>query len=123
MPGGRGRYGDGALWQLDDGSWRGAVDLGRDPDTGLRVRKWVRGRTKGEATRKLADLRDKYRAGELSAHTRRGITVSEWLSQWLSGPARLRLGEDMQRRYAQICRDHINTTHPTNRVSPLEWCR
>lgn len=106
----RGRYGDGAVYQTAEGLWRGSVDLGRDPTTGKRVRRYVRGRTKGEVNRKIQDLRDKHRAGEITVHTRRTLTVAEWLDQWLSGPAKLRLGEDMQIRYAQICRDHITPT-------------
>jgi integrase len=106
----RGRYGDGAVYQTAEGLWRGSVDLGRDPTTGKRVRRYVRGRTKGEVNRKIQDLRAKHRAGEITVHTRRSLTVAEWLDQWLAGPAKLRLGEDMQIRYAQICRDHITPT-------------
>lgn len=53
--------------------------------------------------------------------SRRDITLAEWLDQWLSGPAKLRLGEDMQRRYAQIVRDHINPAIgrvPLSRLAP-----
>lgn len=117
----RGRYGDGAVYQTDDGGWRGSVDLGRDATTGRRVRKYVRGKTKAEAVRKIAELRDRHRAGDLTAAKRRSLTLAEWLEQWLAGPAKLRLGEDMQRRYAQICRDHIVPTlggWPIDRLTP-----
>ncbi len=120
MPG-RGRYGDGAVYKTTDGGWRGSVDLGRNPDTGRRVRRYVRGRTKGEVNRKIQEIRDRYRGGEINAQTRRSLTVKEWLDQWLAGPAKLRLGEDMQRRYAQICRDHVTPTLgriPLERLSP-----
>jgi integrase len=117
----RGRYGDGAVYQTADGTWRGCVELGRDPASGKRLRKYVSGRTKGEANRKIRELRDQVRGGEVTARTRQQLTVAEWLDQWLSGPAKLRLGEDMQRRYAQIIRDHINPTLgriPLNRLTP-----
>ena len=117
----RGRYGDGAVYQTEDGAWRGTVDLGRDPTTGRRIRKYVRGKSKGEVNRKIAALRDKHRAGEITVQSRRSLTLAEWLDQWLAGPAKLRLGEDMQKRYAQICRDHIKPTlgaWPLDRLSP-----
>lgn len=117
----RGRYGDGAVYQMQDGTWRGCVELGRDPASGKRLRKYVRGRTKGEANRKIRELRDQVRGGEVTVQSRRQLTVAEWLDQWLSGPAKLRLGEDMQRRYAQIVRDHINPSLgriPLNRLTP-----
>lgn len=117
----RGRYGDGAVYQTDDGSWHGTVDLGRDPTTGRRIRKYVRAKTRGEANKKVAELRDKHRAGEVTVQNRRSLTLAEWLDQWLAGPAKLRLGEDMQRRYAQICRDHIKPTlgnWPLDRLTP-----
>ncbi|HEY5515840.1 MAG TPA: site-specific integrase, partial [Pengzhenrongella sp.] len=121
MAAARGRYGDGAVYQTDDGAWRGTVDLGRDPTTGRRIRKYVRCKTRGEAIKKIAALRDKHRAGELTVQSRRSLTLAEWLDQWLAGPAKLRLGEDMQRRYAQICRDHIKPTlgsWPIDRLTP-----
>ena len=117
----RGRYGDGAVYKTSAGDYRGTVDLGRDPATGRRVRKYVRGKTRGEAIKKVAEERDKHRAGELTVQTRRSLTLAEWLDQWLDGPARLRLGEDMQRRYTQICRDHIKPTlgsRPLNKLTP-----
>ena len=117
----RGRRGDGAVYQLADGTWRGAVELGRDPSTGRRTRKYVSGRTKGEANRKIRALRDQVSGGEVTLQTRRDITLGEWLDQWLAGPAKLRLGEDMQRRYAQIVRDHISPSIgrvPLNRLTP-----
>ncbi len=117
----RGRYGDGAVYQMGDGTWRGCVELGRDPASGRRLRKYVRGRTKGEATRKIRELRDQVRGGEVTVQSRHQLTVSEWLDQWISGPAKLRLGEDMQRRYGQIIRDHINPSLgriPLNRLGP-----
>ncbi len=117
----RGRRGDGAVYQLADGTWRGAVELGRDPSTGRRTRKYVSGRTKGEANRKIRALRDQVSGGEVTLQTRRDITLGEWLDQWLAGPAKLRLGEDMQRRYAQIVHDHISPSIgrvPLNRLTP-----
>lgn len=41
--------GDGSIFQLPDGSWRGIVDLGWHG--GRRRRKYVRGRTKSEVVR------------------------------------------------------------------------
>ena len=117
----RGRYGDGAVYKMEDGTWRGCVELGRDPVSGRRLRKYVRGRTKGEATKRIRELRDEVRGGAITAQSRRHLTVAEWLAQWLAGPAKLRLGEDMQRRYAQIVRDHINPSLgriPLNQLSP-----
>src|SRR5665647_3707674 len=95
MAAARGRYGDGAVYQTDDGAWRGTVDLGRDPTTGRRIRKYVRGKTRGEAIKKIAALRDKHRAGELTVQSRRSLTLAEWLDQWLAGAVLVPEGRDL----------------------------
>jgi integrase len=46
--------GEGSAYRLEDGSWRGFVDLGWQD--GRRRRKYVRGKTKTEVQRKIRHL-------------------------------------------------------------------
>lgn len=71
---GRRARGDGAVYfDQARGVWVGAVELGRDPETGRRVRRKVSGATKTEAKDRLGALRDeKHRTGTVG---RRDITV------------------------------------------------
>lgn len=101
----RSRYGDGSTYQVADGSWRASVDLGRDAVSGKRVRKVVRGRTRRDVDRKITDLRDRHRAGDLTVAPGSRLTVGGWLDQWLTGPARQQVSEDTLRRYQGLV-DH-----------------
>lgn len=105
----RGRYGEGGVWQLADGSWRGSVDLGHDPVTGKRARKMVRGRTRAEANRKVREYRDQAAGGSLTVDTRARarLTVGSWLREWLDGPCALKVQGDTWRRYDGIVRNHL----------------
>lgn len=72
--------GDGCVYRLQDGSWRGYVSLGRGPD-GKPRRRWARARTKTALLVKLAEIRDAVARDELPA-TRR-VTVARYLQEWL----------------------------------------
>lgn len=101
----RGRPGDGGVYEIADGTWRGSVDLGRNPVTGKRDRKTVRGKSRVEVRRKVTALRDRHRAGDPTVApgaAGAGLTVGGWLDLWLDGPARAKVREDTWRRYKGI---------------------
>jgi integrase len=77
------------VWQEDDGSWRGRVEFPRNPVTGKRVRRYVRGKSKAKVNAKIKTLLEKrvdHRALSLATGRHR-ITVGEWLTRWLDAGA------------------------------------
>ena len=65
--------------------WVGAIDLGRNPQTGGRVRRKVSAPTKDESAReKLAELWDEHRRTGTVA--RRDTTVEQVVADWLANP-------------------------------------
>src|SRR5438309_1263134 len=80
----RGR-GDGSIYfDAARGCWVGAIDLGRNPQTGGRVRRKVGAPTKDECKEKLAELREEYRRTGTVA--RRDTTVEQVVADWLANP-------------------------------------
>jgi integrase len=80
----RGR-GDGSVFfDASRGCWVGVLDVGRDPETGRRVRRKVSAATKTECKDKLDELREEYRkAGTVG---RRDITVRWAVEDFLAHP-------------------------------------
>jgi integrase len=72
--------GDGAIYQLPDGSWRGSVTLGYDAKTGRRKRKYVRGVTESDVRAKLRKLLPE--SGNRVIKTPEKVTVQEWLERY-----------------------------------------
>lgn len=71
--------GEGSVYEVADGRWRGAITW-TEPD-GSRARRTVSGRTSAEARGKLDELRAKLRIGAL-APSGTG-TVAEYLAGWI----------------------------------------
>lgn len=69
--------GEGAITELSDGRFRGAVWLTR-PD-GTTQRKYVRGRTRAEVTRKFEAIRTDVEAGYPD-----GTTTGAYLAEWIA---------------------------------------
>ena len=82
---GRRARGEGAVYfDRDRGAWVGAAELGRDPQTGRRVRRKVSAPTRTEARAKLAALlEEKRRTGTVG---RRDITVETIVRDLLANP-------------------------------------
>lgn len=72
--------GDGAIYQLPDGNWRGSVTLGYDAKTGKRKRKYVRGATESNVRAKLRKLLPE--SGNRIIKTPEKVTVGEWLERY-----------------------------------------
>ncbi len=82
-------YGLGSVWQEADGSWRGRVEFARNPVTGKRVRRYVRGKSQTKVNAKIRALLQE-RADPRAAPPATGrhrITVGEWLTRWLDAGA------------------------------------
>lgn len=73
--------GEGSLFELPDGSWRGSVTIGYDM-RGRQVKRWVRGRTRREAAGKLDALR--HLVGSGTVESREKLTVGEWLERFVA---------------------------------------
>jgi integrase len=79
--------GDGAVYfDAARGVWVGAVELGRNPETGRRVRRKVSAATRTEVRDKLDELREeKRRTGTVA---RRDVTVEHVVRDLLANPPR-----------------------------------
>jgi hypothetical protein len=72
--------GDGAVYQLPDGSYRGSVTLGYDAKTGKRKRKYVRGKNETEVRAKLRKLLPESNSRVISIPEK--VTLGEWLERY-----------------------------------------
>jgi len=95
--------GDGSVYQLADGSWRGVVDLGWH--AGRRRRRYVRGRTKAEVTKETRRLATEAEAGRLRPD--RAPTVAGWLDRYLTEVAASTVRPSTLDRYRQEVRLYI----------------
>jgi integrase len=77
--------GDGGVYQLADGSWRGFVTIGYDIKTGKQQRKYIRGKTQSEVREKLRKLLPESSSRMVNAPER--VTVGEWLERYASDRA------------------------------------
>lgn len=68
--------GEGSITELEDGRFRGAIWL-PDPDGNAR-RKYVRGRTRAEVSRKFTELREQAKGGYPD-----GTTTGAFLTRWV----------------------------------------
>lgn len=102
--------GEGTIRQLEDGTWWGQTSLGFDvvydarggSPRRRRIRRSVRGKTRSDVVRKLAELRARG-PGQRGAA---GRTVGSFLEAWLDR-SRLRLRPSTWDRYEDVVRVHI----------------
>jgi integrase len=73
--------GDGAIYPLPDGTYRGAVTIGYNAKTGKRQRKYVRGKTEEEVRAKIRKLLPDSSSRLVNAPER--VTVGEWLKRYV----------------------------------------
>lgn len=76
----RRKKGEGSIIQRANGSYALVVDLGRDPNTKERRRRWISGSSRAEVQRRVADLRAE---GGGSIQPRATGTVGSWMDQWI----------------------------------------
>lgn len=75
----RGEYGEGSIYQRDDGKWAGQINMA--PEGAARRRRTVYGKTRKEVVRKLGEAR---RARERGDHSTSSMTFGAWLDRWLA---------------------------------------
>jgi integrase len=96
--------GEGSIYQLADGRWRGAVDLGWQG--GRRGRKQITRKTKTEVGRELRRLLAAAEAGQLNHE--RPPTVEAWMATYLREVAADRVRPSTFHSYEQFARLYIN---------------
>jgi integrase len=72
--------GDGGVYPLADGTWRGSVTIGYNAKTGKQYRKYVRGKTEPEVREKLRRLLPE--SSSRLVHAPEKVTVAEWLERY-----------------------------------------
>lgn len=105
--------GDGALFQTADGRWRGYVTVER-PGGGGKVRKYVSGRTRPAAKRKLDALLATVKAGAVPT----SVTVGEFLASWLESE-RQRVRPSTWRQREQYVRTYLTPALGRIKLSDL----
>ena len=87
--------GEGAIAQVKGTDrWRGAIWL---PDAnGTLRRKWVRGHSRAEVSRKFTELREQAKGGFPD-----GTTTGDYLSRWIEGDGRVGIRAATHREYAR----------------------
>jgi len=74
--------GEGSVYYLSDRKiWIGYQSLGKDPETGKRIRSFVYGKTQAEATQKLMETMIDRRRGKITEESRE--VLKSWLTRWL----------------------------------------
>jgi hypothetical protein len=80
--GSRRGHGEGSIFQrAGDGKWLAVLEIGRDPDTGERVRRTITAATRREAAQRLRALRDQLDRGAINVDGR--ATIGQWSERWL----------------------------------------
>jgi integrase len=112
---GRRGNGEGSIYQLADGRWRGSVFLGyRD---GKPHRKYVTRRTRTEAAAEVRRLLEAQRQGHLV--TTGSMTVGEWLAVYLEEVARPKIRPRTYDRYRSDIERHILPAIGRHRLDQL----
>ena len=94
--------GEGTIYQLENGTWKGQVTLGRDPATGKLIRPPFRGATRKEVADQIAEALDRFNK---NSHVRPSkLTLAEWTPIWRSNS---RIKENTWRGYEYILRLYI----------------
>ena len=95
--------GEGSVYRLPDGRWRGVVDLGWHD--GKRRRKYITRGTQAEVVRELRRLTAAAEAGRLPIA--RAPTLGQWLERYLNEVAASSVRPSTLRRYRQELRLYI----------------
>lgn len=105
----------GALFQRDDGIWIGRVEVPGELDP-RRYRSQVSSADKAIAQEKLERLKDDIRNGV--EQLKKGITVEEWMAQWLE-IKKDHLAPNVWKSYRATIRQQINPSIGTRRLPKL----
>lgn len=95
--------GEGSIYQLADGRWRGSVDMGWH--NGSRRRKQITRKTRAEVTRELRPLISAVEAGQVSYE--RAPTLEAWMATYFREVASGRVRPSTLSGYEHLTRLHI----------------
>lgn len=115
MSGKRRGHGEGSIYQLPDGRWRGALDLGWH--NGKRRRKYVTRKTRAEVSRALRELSTLAEMGRLSMQ--RVPTVAQWMETYLTEVASSKVRPSTLHRYREEVEHHITPLLGRHRLDKL----
>jgi integrase len=113
--------GEGAVYKRADGLWVGAVELGRDPKTGKRLRKVVKAKTKTETEtlRKFDEARKRATSGRPAIDHRQttGAYLTWWLDNVLPGQVKDSTAAGYRTVVESYVRPHVDTI-PLAKLQP-----
>ncbi len=96
--------GEGSVYQLPNGTWRGQVTTGINPKTGKPKRQSFTGKTRSEVTQKMTKALHELQTGSYIEPST--LTVSQWLEDWLKG-RKPHIEESTYITYETMIRCHI----------------
>jgi integrase len=108
--------GDGSYVHRADGLWQYAIDLGKDAD-GRRQRRYIYARSKGELSRKVADLRS---SSGGSIRPRAAGTVGEWVETWLNDEVKPTRSRNTYALYESVWRVHVKPVLENLKLEDLD---
>ncbi|MFP4041872.1 MAG: hypothetical protein ACLFT6_03830, partial [Bacteroidales bacterium] len=88
--------------KLDNGKWKGVIEVGKNPKTGKRMRKTRTRDTKEKAKEALAEILLKYKGDELNDD----LTIEMRMRQWLK-IKKNEIGDRTYEEYERVIRKHI----------------
>ncbi|OHX04604.1 tyrosine-type recombinase/integrase [Micromonospora sp. WMMB235] len=115
MTGKRRGHGEGSIYQLPDGRFRAAIDLGWS--NGKRRRKYVTRRTRAEVVKALKEMTVLAETGRLS--TQRVPTLAQWMDTYLSEVASAKVRPSTLHRYREEVEHHIGPMLGRHRLDKL----
>jgi integrase len=108
-------HGEGSIYRRPDGRWTAVLDLGWQD--GKRRRKYLYGRTRDEAARKLARALAQRQQGH--GFTSERLTVEQFLDVWLEAK-KATIRPSTWKRYAELTRRHVNPAIGKRRLARLK---
>ncbi|GAA2510109.1 site-specific integrase [Pilimelia columellifera] len=115
MSGKRRGRGEGSIYQLTDGRWRGVVDLGWS--NGKRRRKYVTRKTRAEVAKSVRKMQALAEAGRLN--TGRVPTLGQWMETYLAEVAAAKVRPSTLHRYREEVEHHIGPLLGRHRLDKL----
>ena len=94
--------GEGTIYQVENGTWKGQITLGRDPITGKLIRPCFRGTTRKEVAAQIAEALDRHNKNKSVKPSK--TTFREWTQAWREIS---RIKDNTWRGYETILRNHI----------------
>lgn len=102
----RNAAGGGSIRQRPDGRWEARITIGTNPGTGKPIRRSIYADTQKEARQQMTAILRELDRG--TYQTPNKITVSEWMSEWLTTFCAGKVKPLTYHSYGAIIKNHIN---------------